>query len=83
MAGHWWKTGVEGTNLETFGFVHAWSESMYLISPVGVVTYGFVWRLNDIWENWDNENVQAVSWTDNNNIQNVTWTACDCSEWCD
>lgn len=75
MAAHWWKAAPEGVNLMTFGFVHGvdgTSPSFYTISGLGLMTHGFVWRLNDIWVNWDDIYVQ-----------NVTWTACDCSAACD
>jgi hypothetical protein len=66
-----WRVNYNGGALETNGLVVGFSESWYL-SPLAIVTNGFLYGTGDVWFNLDSEI-----------IQNVTWTPCDCSPECD
>jgi hypothetical protein len=55
------------TALETFGFVG--DLGAFAIGGLGLVTFGFIWGVADIW-------------TPNNNPVNVTWQPVPCATNC-
>lgn len=61
MASVWWKSSYNGVALSTYGLVHD-APGFYITSPMAFLTHGFIIRLNDIWQNWDSENIQNVTW---------------------
>lgn len=65
-----WKLNYEGGSIEDKGIAVRKSQSWYL-SPISVLSFGFMYGVGDTWFNLDDTI-----------IQNVTWTPCDCSE-CD
>lgn len=62
------KVTVNGPAALTGGFVG--NITSWTIGGYGLVTFGFLWGLNDIW-------------TPCCEAQEVTWEACDCNASCD
>lgn len=52
------------------GGIDAKSSAAELLSPLSLITFGFLYLINDIWVNADN-------------IQHVTWTNDSCDTMCD
>ncbi len=70
MAG-FWRLNYEGGSIENYGMAVSFVEGWYL-SPVSLLSHGFMYGTGDVWFNTDAETIQQVE-----------WEPCACSPECD
>lgn len=66
------RATYNGSELMTDGLVGSMSPNYFFFSPLGIVTYGFIYGVADIWFN-----------VDPSIIYPAVWVPCDCSPACD